>query len=650
MIGFVAGLVLQIGAYGAMPGVDSIPRDAVTDSLRIAETKFLLTWRRQWLTDRRGKGTYLRLASLHCHNDGSWKSGAPNIIRSKDSNRSFCPVWFPVDDSLPSDENQGVDASLSDEARQIMRRQRAGLIDRFQAAATADPSNAWIAGQVVRLAVDQKELDVARRNARACTAARPWCLLLEGYVEHAAGRIAHADSVFLRAASAMNDRDRCEWTSIAPLLESRARAAYERIACSARDSVDASFWWLADPLYLEPGNARRAEHFARQVLVRLHAAVGIDERWDWSRRSGGDALASMIVRYGWPTHLYWAGYYEDNGHFGWLGFHDNAVNVAPEYELPRYHSAPAWSAVLDPSALNAGDGMRFAPRMGYGAVDWENDYWPPEHALRRLGPILDLPEQLVIFRRDNDALLAIGMDVPQKFFAPGVRMQYDAAVILSQDPTDRWVPSRESLTLDGKGTTVLVSPLAPRAQVVSAELAPADGGPGLAVRIRRAVHPPAPLSVLKDGEVAISDPLFFRPGDAPDLPANAAEAVGKMFGSLAFNDKRVGIFWETYGVAPGDTVDVAIRVANIDKPSFLRRVGATFGIADADGGELTIRWREPRANRRDAVIWAGDVPIQSRSVVLEVSRLRPGRYTVEVTVARLGGVPVSTIRDVTFVR
>jgi hypothetical protein len=448
----------------------------------------------------------------------------------------------------------------------------------------------------------------------------------------------------------MKERDRCEWTSIATLLEPRTRAAYERIDCAARDSVDATFWWLADPLYLEPGNARRADHFARQVLVRLHAAVGIDERWDWSQRSGGDALAAMIVRYGWPTHMYWAGYYEDNGHFEWLGFHDNAVNVAPEYQLPRYHSAPPWSAVLDPSALTSSDATRFAPRMGYGAVDWENDYWPQESSTRVLGPVLDLPEQTVILRRDSDALLAIATDVPQKFFAPGQRIQYDAAVILARDPTDRWVPSRESLTLDGKGTTVLVSPLAARAQVVSAELAPADGAPGLAVRVRRAVHPPAPLSVLKVGEVAISDPLFFRPGDATDPPANAAEAVGKMFGSLAFNEKRVGLFWEMYGVAPGDTVDIAIRVANIDKPGLLRRIGSTIGIAGAEGAEMTIRWREPRPNRAETVMWAGDVPVQSRGVVLDVSRLRPGRYTVEVTVAKLAGEPATTRRDVTFVR
>jgi hypothetical protein len=651
MIAGALGLVLQVGvaSYAAMPGVDTIVRDPVTDSLRMAETRFMLAWRREWVSSRHGKGTYQRLASLHCHYDGSWKSGAPNIIRSKESTRSFCPVWFPVDDSLPSDETNGVDASLTDAGRDIMRQSRSDLLGRFEVAARANPSNPWLVGQLVRLAVDQKDFSAARNAAQSCGGSRAWCLLLLGYAEHAAGRITLSDSLFQRAAGAMKERDRCEWTSISPLLESHAREAYERVPCASRDSINATFWWLADPLYLEPGNARRAEHFARQVLVRLHAAAGIDERWDWHPRSGGDALANMIVRYGWPSHLYWAGYYEDNGHFGWLGFHDNAVNVAPEYALPRFHSAPPWRAVLDPSALTTADESRFAPRLGYGAIDWENDYWPPESAARLAGPVLDLPDQMVVFRRDNDALLAIAMDVPQKFFAPGERVPYDAAVIVSRDANDRWMPSRESVTLDGKGTTVLVSPLSPRAQIISAELEPADGAPGLAVRARRAVHPPAPLSVLQPGEVALSDPLFFRPGTAPEPPVNAAEAVAKMFGSLAINERRIGVFWETYGIAPGDTADITIRLTNIDKPGFMHRLGATFGVGEAQGGEITVRWREPRA-RPESVIWAGDVPVQGRGVVLDVSHVRAGRYTLEVTVEKLRAQPVTTSRDISIVR
>jgi hypothetical protein len=633
-----------------MPGVDSIPPDPVADTLRGDATRFMAAWRKEWLTSRRERDTYYRMASLHCHYDGSWESGAPNIIRSEVSRRSFCPIWFPAEDSLAADESNGVDASLPEERRTTVRRSRADLIARFETAARTRPSNPWLVGQLVRLAVDQDDIPTALRVARACTASRPWCDLLEGYVLHAAGRTAAADSTFLRATAAMKPAERCEWTSIAPLLDTRSRAAYERIGCADRDSVHATFWWLADPLYIEPGNARRAEHFARQVLVRLHAGLTMDERWDWRERYGGDALATMIVRYGWPSSLHWAGLLQDGGHFGWLAFRDSAVNVAPEYKLPRYHSTPPWHAVLDPSTLTSADGSRFAPRLAYGAIDWDNDFWPQEHAERKAGPVLEVAEQTVMFRRDNDVLIAIALDVPQKFFAPGARIPYDGAIIAARDANDRWTPSRASYVLDGKGTTILVASLLPRAHVVSAELAPADGAPGLAVRARRAVRPPAPLSVAQAGEIAVSDPLFFRPGDADDQPKSAPVAIARMLGSHALADQRVGIFWETYGVAPSDTVDLTLRITGIDKPGVLRRIGTAIRVLQSTPNEITMSWREPNLGQREGLTWAGDVPIQARSVILDVSRLRPGRYTMELTVVKGTAAPAVTRRDVTIVR
>lgn len=649
MIGALA-LALQLAAYARMPGVDSIPRDATVDSLRKAETRFLMAWRREWLVGRRTSPTYQRLASLHCHYDGSWQSGAPNIIRSEQSSRSYCPIWFAVDDSLPSDESKGgVDASLNAESRRLMRRARGDLIERFRAAARSRPDNAWLMGQLVRLAVDQDDVALALETAGECSASRPWCLLLEGYANHEAGRAARADSTFQRAVAAMNPGDRCAWTSVATLLDARARAAYERIDCAARDTIDATFWWLADPLYIEPGNARRAEHYARNVLVRLHAALTVDERWDWRPKYGGDALATMIVRYGWPSNLFWAGYREDGGHFEWLGFRDSSVNVAPEYALPRFHTTPPWRAVLDPGSPTASDFSRLAPRQGYGAVEWENDYWPPELWARNAGPIVDLPGQTVLFRRDNDALIAIGLDVPQRYFG-AAPVPYDAAVVVARDPTDRWIPSRESLLLDGRQTTVLTSPLSPRAQLVSAELAPADGAPGIAVRARRGVHPPAPLSALADGEIATSDPLFFRPAEGELPPTTAKGAIDRMLGSLRLTGDRVGVFWETYGVAPADTVDVTLRISRSAKPGFFRRLGASIGVVNAEGGEIGVTWREPRIGQREGLSWAGDVPIQARSLVFDVSRLRNGTYYVELTVARRGAAPAITRREVTIAR
>jgi hypothetical protein len=448
----------------------------------------------------------------------------------------------------------------------------------------------------------------------------------------------------------MKSATRCDWTSIAPLLDSRARAAYERLECNARDSVNATYWWLADPLYIEPGNARRVEHYSRKMLVALHAALTHDERWDWRERYGGDALATMVVRYGWPSYMYWAGFREDGGHFEWLGFRDSAVNVAPEYALPRFSTTPPWRAALDPATLTGDDWAHFTPKAGYGAIEWEGDNWPGEHMPRANGPLVELPEQTVMFRRDNDALLAIGLDLPQRFFRPGAMIPYDASVVVARDPTDRWIPSHTSLVVDGKETTVLVSPLAPRAQIVSAELKPAEGMYGLAARARRAIHPPPPLSVLPSGEIAISDPLFFRPDKNADPPMTVGAAIPMMLGSLMINENRVGVFWETYNVAPKDTVETTLRISNSTKPGFFRRIGTSMGIASEVGGEIAVSWREPRLGQRDGLSYAGDVPILGKGVVLDVSRMKPGKYWVDITVTRAGTAPVSTRRQITIAR
>ena len=85
------------------------------------------------------------------------------------------------------------------------------------------------------------------------------------------------------------------------VLEPAARVDYQRLTCTQRDSLNAVLWWLADPMWTEHGNERWVAHMARTVEVKLHGALNRDERYSWQRAIGGDAMAEMIVRYGWPT-------------------------------------------------------------------------------------------------------------------------------------------------------------------------------------------------------------------------------------------------------------------------------------------------------------------------------------------------------------
>ena len=59
---------------------------------------------------------------------------------------------------------------------------------------------------------------------------------------------------------------------------------------------------------------------------------------------------------------------------------------------------------------------------------------------------------------------------------------------------------------------------------------------------------------------------------------------------------------------------------------------------------MAVRWTEPQAGR-DSWTIPGVVPIQARSIGVDLSRIEPGRYTIRVLVGRRGGVPMSSSRE-----
>jgi hypothetical protein len=157
------------------------------------------------------------------------------------------------------------------------------------------------------------------------------------------------------------------------------------------------------------------------------------------------------------------------------------------------------------------------------------------------------------------------------------------------------------------------------------------------VRTRFGVTPPAALSALKPGEAAISDPVLLAPSES----ATSAEgALDRMLGSTVVRAKKIGLYWETYGYAPGDSVDVALIVTRTEKLSAFRRIGMKLRIAHDLNGTVAVRWSEPQAGH-DAWAIPSKVPIQARVVTLDLSQLEPGQYTVQVQAGRKGEVVAS---------
>ena len=75
-----------------------------------------------------------------------------------------------------------------------------------------------------------------------------------------------------------------------------------------------------------------------------------------------------------------------------------------------------------------------------------------------------------------------------------------------------------------------------------------------------------------------------------------------------------------------------------------RRVGGLFGLSRDATGSLGILWREALGSSRAIQQNEGDVPLQMRSIILDVSRLAPGTYRLRLSSTLAGAAAVTSER------
>ncbi|HTR78399.1 MAG TPA: carboxypeptidase-like regulatory domain-containing protein, partial [Gemmatimonadaceae bacterium] len=228
-----------------------------------------------------------------------------HVILSKNPAYGLVPMWVTPTDTEPADEALGIDNPLPPEYRDTVRARRLALLALLDSAAYALPDNQWVAGQRVRMYVDQQDTPAAIRATAQCQAVAWWCMMLRGYALYMAHDANAATASFESALRAMPPDTLCAWTDVGMLLPYTARTAYAKMSCAERGAVNARLWWLADPLYLVPGNDRQTAQLARRVLVALDAGNDVDEREDMRDDYTGPAEREMVLRYGWPTTMVW---------------------------------------------------------------------------------------------------------------------------------------------------------------------------------------------------------------------------------------------------------------------------------------------------------------------------------------------------------
>ena len=472
------------------------------------------------------------------------------------------------------------------------------------------PGDRWILGQRLRYLIEQGRPGAADSVAIGCAAntAVPstlgWCLALAGYTAQERGDYVRADAAFSNALAAMPEDERCKFQDLSILLDGRAAGQYKRASCQERDTLAAAFWRLVQPLYLTRVNDLRTEFLAR--ITRMY--IERDTRTPMSARWGSDDRETLL-RFG-------GGQYYTQLARAPGSTHEAAI--ASHRRGPAFNFVPDVRALASPTDLTLDDWVYadVASRSGY-APAWAGSFMP----------LLD--NQVALFRRGDSAVVVAAFNINDYVTTSHTKFQ---AGIFAAVVDSGIVQPPIGTKLDTVGSTVVSTIRAPwRPMIVSLEVI--DTSSRSAGRARFAPKLPAPGTRL-----SLSDLLLYTPSDS--APANLNQAIPRALRALRVpNSRQVGLFWEAYGARPeGEAFDYSILVQPIGR-SWLHRAFIKLHITDPDRS-LSVQWTEVPTVTDD---------IACRGVTVDVSRLKPGRYRVRLSLTGRGEQPIVTERDIDIV-
>ena len=576
---------------------------------------------------------FLDPASELANGRGSYR-GFPEpqyyMIQSRHSVFGVCPTWLlaPTVEEA-QDESSWRDGALRASQRPAVAQARAVLIAQLEHPFMLDSANSWLAGQLVRFQLDARDFAGAKQVAQRCAASAWWCASLSGLVRARQGDVLAADSAFALMRRSMSDSLRCSWEDLGQLLPKDAKDAYRALGCNERDDFNARVWWLADPLWRQAGNDRLVEQEARRMDIALRQATQQDERYSWDDERGGDAVASVIERYGWPTYTAWAGPQEDRSHSGYLvGFKSppTAPYTTFEYTLGRIRAIPAWRAITSPFEAASSDWqLTVEDATGKPTGKW----WPEEHfkPSRRL---VQLPDgQTVSIRRQSTVEVATSLKLAHPALLTA-GASFDVMLVATTGPTQiDSIAQREG----SGGATVVLRGIVSHTPTLLAVEALGLSATDIDARTRFAYAPPLALSTMRPDEIALSEIAMLAPLSEQALRAPSDTLLSALLPTrtLASGARRIVLYWENYGTQPGDSATLAVRVASDAQIGLLRRVGMAAGIASDPNSFMEIRWKD-HETRGGTTTLLGPVPVQMRTLSLDLGALKPGPYTIEVAI------------------
>ncbi|MEO7997562.1 MAG: hypothetical protein ABI852_08960 [Gemmatimonadaceae bacterium] len=604
----------------------------------------------------------MRDSYQHCHTRESTKThegvvaldGEYSAILSTTSSFSICPSWslggpLKFVDGITVSESDSADAAINSAVRPAVRAARARLLESFERAELAYPNDGTIVGQHVRFLLDQGLSDSALMVAKECHSELWWCQLYRGYVYVRRTNFDQASLAFDSANMHMPVNERCSWLDIANLLPAKRREEFTTLSCDARQRTSDRLWWLADPMYSQAGNERRAEHEARNVRLLLQTSFPTDGRFRyWSKENPMDGFVRLITRYGWPGYMGWGGDAVDKAHDSWIESFGNTSQspyTTYEYFPGRIHTLPSWSALDAPFAVSDTSWDLY----GNAPLNHPARWWPDEH-MSRVRRLETIPEgQLALMRRDKDVLIASAHELS----ATSLKSLSDGSVaVMLVTPGPDSVEILGTQQISRSATLEMQGRISSVPTLFALEIS--DPKPdGVDARTRRGIIPPATLSAMKPGEVALSDPAILRIALGDSGLASPSDALlNQMAGSTNISLAslhRIGVYWESYGIRDNDTVSVSVRMVRRESLSAFRRLGMAINVAGNPNSSVKITWREPdRGHIRRTI--DGAVPIQVRTVLLDISNLQPGPYDLITEMSKGPNVIATSSRRISVAR
>ena len=453
------------------------------------------------------------------------------------------------------------------------------LLAELRQAAERLPGDEWVIGQRVAYLLDAGRSDEALDAARACGAPLWWCEALRGLVHHERGETGAAERRFSAALASMPPDEHRRWVDAKPVLRSADARILDRAEAATRDSLVAVLWWLADPLWMRPGNDRLTEQHARHVRARIAARSRTPEGVRWAAD-----MEELLLRFGWPA--------------GWerrsSGGLERRVSIVTHHPGFGRGFVPPLSHAAEPWHIPA-DGWELAPRIPL------EEYAAP-HA--RFDGAME--HQFVVLPDGDSVTLAAAFAFRHDSVVPAATM---LAALVAATPEESVMDSAAA-----PAHRIVRAVRVPKRNMVVSLESVVDGEPPRAARARFGVL----LAQRDTAALELSDPLLV---DAAAAPASQGAAIARLLlPSEAERADSIGVYFEAHRLAPDVPVEIELTLEP-ERGGTLRRIGESVGLVSPRSA-VRLAWEEPPPS--DGRL--------TRGVVLGFREVPDGRYVLYLLV------------------